>query len=525
MYHIIEPAAAIPDADAQPLAEADLGGMTKLVNLRKLRERLGQTQEAFAAIYRIPFSTLRDWEEPQARRHRRIAARSGLTLPRGKCTASRAAARSRTACRPRRLRHAVCIQGRAQRADNGGSIRGCLLGLCGGHLSGDSEGVLSSDSTRIQWRVETMLEKEIEDAKRLVRTDAYTLSVGEIVNMYKDNELVINPDFQRLFRWEIGQKSRLIESILLGIPIPSIFVFEKEDSTWELIDGLQRISTLLEFMGQLRHPVTGEAEHPTALVATKYLRSLDKVVWEKSETISDIPFEEQRALSGPFQLAIRRSRLSVEILKRPGSNETKYDLFRRLNAGGTTANAQELRNVIIVSVNAGYAAFMRQLSQRQSFLTVLLASPDQLEKQRDMEYVSRFLVHTYIEYDRKLDVEEFIDDGLVKLAGVGETQQAAEAFNGTFDLLNAAHGANALRRFQNDVPTGRVGLAAFEGIAIGVANNILRIQAKADPAGYVRQRIHEFWQSPYVEGFFVAGLRGTIRIQRTLPFGRDWFAT
>jgi uncharacterized protein with ParB-like and HNH nuclease domain len=102
-----------------------------------------------------------------------------------------------------------------------------------------------------------MLAEEIEKAQRLVKTDAYQVSIGEIINMYKDGELVIDPDFQRLFRWEIGQKSKLIESLLLGIPLPSIFVFEKEDSKWELIDGLQRISTILEFMGQLKDPSTG----------------------------------------------------------------------------------------------------------------------------------------------------------------------------------------------------------------------------------------------------------------------------
>lgn len=370
-----------------------------------------------------------------------------------------------------------------------------------------------------------MLENEIENAQRFVKTDAYTLSIGEIINMYKDKELIINPDFQRLFRWEIGQKSKLIESILLGIPIPSIFVFEKEDSTWELIDGLQRISTLLEFMGQLRDPSTGHLEPPTALVATKYLPSLDNVVWERSEAIKDVPLDEQRVLSSPLQLAIRRSRLSVEILKRPSSNETKYDLFQRLNAGGTIANAQELRNVIIITVNPDYAAFMRQLAGRESFLTVLSASQEQLEKQRDMEYVSRFLVHTYLDYDRKLDVEEFIDDGIVKLASAGETRQAAEVFNGTFDLLDAAHSANALRRFENGVPTGRVGLAAFEGIAIGIARNLAKIQSKADPRKYVRQRINKFWDSPQVSGFFTAGLRGTIRIGRTIPFGTSWFST
>src|SRR3982751_4795149 len=130
-----------------------------------------------------------------------------------------------------------------------------------------------------------MLKDEIDNAQRFVKTDAYQLSVGEIINMYKDGELVINPDFQRLFRWEIGQKSKLVESILLGIPIPSIFVFEKDDSTWELIDGLQRISTLLEFMGELKDPVTNELTPPTALVATKYLPSLDKAVWERSGSV------------------------------------------------------------------------------------------------------------------------------------------------------------------------------------------------------------------------------------------------
>ena len=90
-----------------------------------------------------------------------------------------------------------------------------------------------------------MLQEEIDSTQRLVRTDAYQMSVGEVVSMYRDGELVINPDFQRLFSWEIGQKSRLIESLLLGIPLPSIFVFETEDSKWELIDGLQRVSTIL----------------------------------------------------------------------------------------------------------------------------------------------------------------------------------------------------------------------------------------------------------------------------------------
>lgn len=369
-----------------------------------------------------------------------------------------------------------------------------------------------------------MLEKEIENATRLVKTDAYQMSVGELVNMYKDGELIINPDFQRLFRWQIGQKSKLIESILLGIPLPSIFVFEKDDGTWELIDGLQRLSTLLEFVGALRHPVSKSALPPTALTPTKYLPSLDKTVWEESDAITDVPVGEQRPLTSPLQLAIRRSRLSVQILKRPSANDTKYDLFQRLNAGGTQANVQELRNVIIIMVNPDYHRMMRDLSQLESFLKVLAASPDQLEKQRDMEFVSRYLVHTFVDFDNKLDVEEFIDRSIVELSKEGPTQQASDTFIKTFELLDAAYGENALRRFNDNQATGRVLLAAYECIAIGIARNLATINAQPDPLEYVRDRIKKFWQSPAIDSFFVPGLRGTIRIQRTIPFGIEWFS-
>lgn len=370
-----------------------------------------------------------------------------------------------------------------------------------------------------------MIEEEIDDAKRLVKTDAYQISIGELVSMYKDGELVINPDFQRLFRWEIAQKSRLIESIFLGIPLPSIFVFERPDGKWELVDGLQRLSTLLEFMGALKHPTTGAPLPPTALVGTKYLRSLNKAVWEKSDAVDGVPANEQLELPGPLQLAIRRSRIGVEILKRPSSNETKYDLFQRLNAGGTQANAQELRNVIVIMVNPAFHTMMRHIASHPSFRTVLQATEDQIEKQRDMEYVARFLVHTNVEYDGKLDVEEFIDEGIVSLATAGDVAHLQHNFISTFDLLEQTYGGNSLKRFANGAPVGRVLLAAYECIAIGVAKNLPHIQQKQDPVAYIRQRINEFWLHPAIDTFFVPGLRGTARIQRTVPFGRGWFST
>jgi hypothetical protein len=177
-----------------------------------------------------------------------------------------------------------------------------------------------------------MLSDEIKSAQRQVRTDAYSMSIGEIVTMYDSGELIVDPAFQRLFRWDNDQKSKLIESLLLGIPLPSIFVFERKDGTWELIDGLQRISTILEFMGRLKGS-DGEKRRPSILEATKYLPSLHNVVWEKSDQIDEPPTKDQSNLSRDLQLAIRRARLGVEILKRPSDDQTKFDLFQRLNAG------------------------------------------------------------------------------------------------------------------------------------------------------------------------------------------------
>jgi uncharacterized protein with ParB-like and HNH nuclease domain len=84
-----------------------------------------------------------------------------------------------------------------------------------------------------------MLAEEIANAQRSVKTDAYQMSIGEIVSMYDNREIIIDPEFQRFFRWNIGQKSKLIESILLAFRCPQSSCLKKKRALWELIDGLQ----------------------------------------------------------------------------------------------------------------------------------------------------------------------------------------------------------------------------------------------------------------------------------------------
>ncbi|WP_286911894.1 DUF262 domain-containing protein [Flavobacterium sp. UBA4197] len=90
---------------------------------------------------------------------------------------------------------------------------------------------------------------EIESVRSEIKTDNFSMAVRELIQIFKDGDLELFPSYQRLFRWEDSQKSRFIESLLMGIPTPPIFIAQKKGSKWTIVDGLQRVSTILQLMG------------------------------------------------------------------------------------------------------------------------------------------------------------------------------------------------------------------------------------------------------------------------------------
>ncbi len=193
----------------------------------------------------------------------------------------------------------------------------------------------------------------------------------------------------------------------------------------------------------------------------------------------------RRALpfAGAPQLAIRRGRGWSEILS-ARAIARRYRSDSAIERWRISADSQELRNCIIIMISqSSYFDFVKLLANHGLFLTVLAASDDQIERQRHMEYASRFLVYTYIPYDRKHDLEDFIDDGIIQLAEGGVKREQAQRFKSTFDLLGTMFGSNALRRIDGDRPRGRVSLAAFECIAVGIGKNIDAIAARQDLSG------------------------------------------
>ena len=134
---------------------------------------------------------------------------------------------------------------------------------------------------------ENQLQKEIDKMSKSIKTDNYPMSIGELSNLYLDGDININPIYQRMFRWDITQQSALIESILLQIPIPPIYVFQDEDGTWSIIDGQQRLSTIFKFMGILKQDnecedeeIKEEINQREPLTKTRFLPSLEGKYWD-----------------------------------------------------------------------------------------------------------------------------------------------------------------------------------------------------------------------------------------------------
>lgn len=362
------------------------------------------------------------------------------------------------------------------------------------------------------------LQDEIDRHRREIYTDSYQMSIGELVNIYKDGELDIHPEFQRFYRWTIGQKSRWIESILLGIPLPSIFVAQREDGVWDLIDGLQRISTILELMGELKD-ADGNLCPPLVLEGTKLLPSLEGKRWE-----SDNPDE---ALTDDQKRYIKRSKLTINIILRESHEASKFELFQRLNTGGTFLSDQELRSALILGTNPAFFQWFSKLTASESFQTCIALSERQIDEQYDRELAMRFLVLRRADPQSIVSIKElseYLTDEAKRLAQDDKFDYEGEnrAFHSTFDLLARALESDAFRRYDRtrDRFIGPFLLSAFEVIALGIGYHYEAWRPE-DKDEIVRRVKEIVWKEP--EFLTSTGQRATQRIPRTLARGREVF--
>lgn len=363
------------------------------------------------------------------------------------------------------------------------------------------------------------LEDEVKAARTEIVADGYDMSIGEVMNLYRDNELKIDPAFQRLFRWDETRKTRFIESLLLGIPIPPIFVFQDEDGVWELIDGLQRLSTVFQFTGLLK----GErAEELGALVleGTQFLPSLAGKLWEPSGP------DEPDGIGSAQQLRIKRARVRIEILKMESDAKAKYELFQRLNTGGAGLTEQEVRNCVAVMVNRTFFDFLLELSKNEHFVSTVAQTDAAIESQASVELVLRFLAFRNVDYVKGLDVHEYLDKALLDMASDEnfDLEGEGDVFRNTFAYLDAALGDAAFKRWDGNNFKGKFLMSVFEVIAFGVSMNITQIgeMDSSNREGFLRARAKDLWQNEVFNANSGGGTRGTTRLVNLLPMAQDF---
>lgn len=363
------------------------------------------------------------------------------------------------------------------------------------------------------------LQEEIDKRSTDIKSDSITMSIGELASLYNDGELIIRPEFQRFYRWTEEQKSKLIESILLGIPLPSVFVSQDETGVWTVIDGLQRLSTVFQFMGILKD------EEALKLMGTKYLPSLNNKVWDSKD-------DKETSLNASQRIFIKRARMDVKVILKQSDSSAHYEIFQRLNTGGTSLTEQEIRNAVLLMENPLFYKWIEKIAKYESFETTVtgVISDNQKEQQYNKELLIRFLIFKNIEIENLKKIRQFsdfINDESIKLAQNEEFnyEKEEEDFKFLFDRLNNALGENVFRRYNKDKEKfeGAFTVYMYEILALGLAPYLEKLKNINDEQ--LATIIINMWKAEEENIYKLrAGKNLNLRIYNTIDFGRTYFA-
>lgn len=358
------------------------------------------------------------------------------------------------------------------------------------------------------------LEREIEIQSSQIYRESYQMSIGELVNLYKDDEIDIHPEFQRLFRWNNYQKTRLIESILLNIPIPSIFVSQNEEGIWDVIDGVQRLSTIFQFMGILKNE-NGEKIKPLILDSTDYLPSLKGYGWSTGE----------KQFTKIQQLDFKRSRMDVIIVKKGSDSKAKYELFQRLNTGGSNLEPQEVRNCLIIMANKHIFELLSECENNSNFNECIPVSDRKELEQYKKELILRMLIGVSTDLDelgKYKDLSEMLDKEILKIC---EDEQFDKdifklKFKKTFKLLNTALGEDVFKKYNDEKSKfgGAVLNASFQAISVGVYENLESITEQI-----IIHKIKKMYNNKKFKKNLGKGVKPVYRFKDLSLFGKDYF--
>jgi len=287
-------------------------------------------------------------------------------------------------------------------------------------------------SEEMELEFETPLEEEVASlelpvGRRAVFTDAADPEVESLYNKFKRGKLDVQPDFQRGYVWDNKRASRLIESALLSIPIPIVYISEEPDNKEYVIDGQQRLTSFFSFLDG-KFPDDNDFK----------LRGL--------QVFSELNGKAYSDLSDALQDAVRYCKLRTVTFRRESDENLKFEIFERLNTGSVPLNDQELRNCIY---RGPYNDLVHELSREPDFVYLLdLAKPD--KRRKDVELVLRFCAFfnsTYLKYKPPMKTFLNKDASAKRYISSDEARTLRSAFKNACQITRSMFGKNAFKRF------------------------------------------------------------------------------
>ena len=292
---------------------------------------------------------------------------------------------------------------------------------------------IENDSFQDELEGDSSIEPNSDDSSNIypaeVNIQRDMFSVRELKSDFEDKMLILAPDFQREFVWKLKQKSELIESILMGIPLPMIYFFEGENGVIQVVDGKQRLTTLFEFLNN-KYPLS----HTLSI-------------------LKDLRGKKYKDLSPAQRAKIARYQFVVQTIIPPTPDKIKFDIFERVNRKGTILNNQEMRNALYYGESTN---LLKKLSNYKSFkkATDESVSPTRM---KDRYMILRFLAF-YLWKQKKLivkdkiveyrsDIDEFLGNAMTFLNHTTDEvrEELSNVFDNSMKLSFKLRGENGFR--------------------------------------------------------------------------------
>ncbi|HAN13368.1 MAG TPA: DUF262 domain-containing protein [Bacteroides sp.] len=232
-----------------------------------------------------------------------------------------------------------------------------------------------------------------------IDVDISTVNLGSLIEQLENDEIDLQPDFQRAADvWDNVKKSRLIESILLGLPLPSFYFSEDPRSQkLSIIDGLQRICAIRDFILK--------KDEPLKLEGLQFLKNFEGMTYSQ--------------LARPEVKRIKSLKITMNTLRKGTPLDVKYIIFQRVNTAGEPLTPQEMRHAL----NQGPAAeFIKELANMESFKKATNYSVKS-KRMQDRDFVNRFIAFFIGYQDYMGDLDMFLNDKMGELNKMTPTQR------------------------------------------------------------------------------------------------------